>query len=100
LTYVLHEGVGAITVTDAAMTQIVVQAAESVEGARVRRARRKLDLEIEGSRAHVELALAVAYGKVLPEVARGVQEQVTDALARMCGLEVSAVDVTVEELDR
>jgi uncharacterized alkaline shock family protein YloU len=100
MTYVLREDDGAITVADAAMTQIVVQAVESVDGARIRRARRRLELEIDGRRAHVELELAVAYGKVLPDVARDVQEQVTDALTQMCGLDVAAVDVTVEELDR
>jgi uncharacterized alkaline shock family protein YloU len=98
MTYVVRDNADSITVADAAMTQIVVQAVEAVDGARVRRARRKL--EIEGTRAHVELELAVAYGKVLPEVARDVQEQVSDALTRMCGLDVAAVDVTVEELDR
>ena len=99
MTYVLREDAGAITVTDSALTQIVVQAAEAVQGARVRR-RRKLGLEIERGGARVELELAVAYGRVLPEVARGVQEQVGEALRRMCGLDVRAVDVSVEELDR
>ncbi len=99
MTYVVREDAGAITVADAALTQIVVQAAETVEGARVRR-RRKLGLEIEGDGARVELELAVAYGLVLPGVARDVQQRVADALQRMCGLEVSAVDVSVEELDR
>jgi uncharacterized alkaline shock family protein YloU len=100
MTYVLHDDAGTITVADGAMTQIVVQAVESVDGARIRRTRRKLELEIDHGSAHVELELAVVYGKVLPDVARDVQEQVTDALTRMCGLEVAAVDVTVEELDR
>jgi len=61
---------------------------------------RKLALDIDGDRARVELPLAVAYGRVLPDVARDVQQQVGDALTRMCGLDVAAVDVTVEELDR
>ena len=100
MSYVLLEDDGTITVADAAMAQIVVQATESVDGARVRRARRKLEVEVEGHCARVELELAVAYGKVLPDVAREVQEQVTDALTSMCGLDVAAVDVTVEELDR
>ena len=99
MTYVVREDAGAITVADAALTQIVVQAAEAVEGTRVRR-RRKLALEIDGSGARVEVGLAVAYGLVLPEVAHDVQEQVAGALRRMCGVEVRAVDVTVEELDR
>jgi uncharacterized alkaline shock family protein YloU len=99
VTYVVREEVGAITVADAALTQIVVQAAEAVEGARIRR-RRRLGLEIDGRAARVEVGLAVAYGQVLPVVARAVQERVADALRRMCGLDVRAVDVTVEELDR
>jgi len=100
MTYVVRNDDGAITLADAALTNIVVQSAEAVDGARVRRARRKVSVELDGMRARVELELAVAYGKVLPEVAQDVQVQVADALTRMCGLEVSAVDVTVEELDR
>ena len=48
----------------------------------------------------VVAGLAVAYGLVLPDVARDVQEHVTYALTSMCGLDVANVDVTVEELDR
>jgi uncharacterized alkaline shock family protein YloU len=33
-------------------------------------------------------------------VARDVQQHVRDALGRMCGVDVVAVDVAVEELDR
>jgi uncharacterized alkaline shock family protein YloU len=100
MTYVVRTDDGSIAVTDAALTNIVVQSAESVDGARVRRARRKVGIEIDGTRARVELELAVAYGKVLPDVAQDVQLRVTDALTRMCGLDVAGVDVTVEELER
>jgi uncharacterized alkaline shock family protein YloU len=89
---------GAVRITDAALTQIVVQAAETVPGTRVRRPRRHLDVAIDGGRARVELELAVAYGSVLPEVAREVQERVASALGTMCGVDVTAVDVAVEEL--
>ena|SRR5437763_6985358 len=99
MTYVVREDAGSITVAEPALTQIVVQAAEEVEGARVRR-RRKLGLEIDGEGVRVEVGLAVAYGLVLPEVAHEVQERVAAALRRMCGVEVRAVDVAVEELDR
>jgi uncharacterized alkaline shock family protein YloU len=100
MTYVLRGARDSVTISDAALTQIVVQAAESVDGARVRRARRKLPLELDGARATVGLELAVAYGKVLPDVARDVQAEVGSALARMCALDAVTVDVTVEELDR
>jgi len=88
-----------VKITDGAMTQIVVRAAEGVEGARVRRHRRKVAVEIGDGRARVDLELAVEYGRVLPEVARDVQREVRDALARMCGVTVDAVDVSVEELE-
>jgi uncharacterized alkaline shock family protein YloU len=88
-----------VKLTDGAMTQIVVRAAEGVEGARVRRRRRKVAVEIGEGHARVDLELAVEYGRVLPDVARDVQREVTDALTRMCGVTVDAVDVSVEELE-
>jgi uncharacterized alkaline shock family protein YloU len=99
MNYVVREAAGTIMVTPAALTQLVVHAAEAVEGARVRRGRRHLEIEIEDGRAHVELELSARYGAVLPEVARGVQERVADALATMCGVNVTAVDVSVEEVE-
>jgi uncharacterized alkaline shock family protein YloU len=88
-----------VKLTDGAMTQIVVRAAEGVEGARVRRRRRKVAVEIGDGHARVDLELAVEYGRVLPDVARNVQREVTDALTQMCGVTVDAVDVSVEELE-
>ena len=91
---------GTITVTDAALTHIVVQAAESVDGARVRRPRprRHVDVELVDNGARVQIGLTVAYGRVLPEVARDVQRRVADALGTMCAVTVTAVDIAVEEL--
>lgn len=92
---------GTVTITDAALVQLVSQAVESVEGARLRRGRRhRLVLELESGRARAELELAVAYGRVLPDVARQVQERVAEALQAMCGVVVDAIDVSVEELER
>ena len=87
-------------VSEAALSEIVRQAVESVEGARLRKRRRRLGVELEDGRARAELQLVVDYGRVLPEVSAAVQERVADALARMCDVEVDAVDVTVEELVR
>lgn len=88
-----------VRVTEGVLTQIVVHAAEAVDGARVRRPRRTVEVAIEQGRAHVDLELAVAYGKVLPDVARDVQREVAGALARMCDVAIDAVDVSVEELE-
>jgi uncharacterized alkaline shock family protein YloU len=97
--YVLREDGGSIDVTAGALAQIVQRAAESVEGARVRRPRRGLDLRLEDGRARVELELAVQYGIVLPDVARDVQARVAGALETMVDLDVEAVDVSIEELE-
>ena len=91
---------GSVRVSEAALTQIVSQAVSSVDGARLRKGRRRLGVELEDGRARAELQLAVAYGRVLPDVAAAVQERVADALTRMCDVEVEAVDVTVEALER
>jgi uncharacterized alkaline shock family protein YloU len=96
----LQEADGSVRVSEAALTQIVRQAISSVDGARLRKGRRRLGVELVEGRARAELQLAVAYGRVLPEVAALVQERVADALARMCDVEVEKVDVTVEELER
>jgi uncharacterized alkaline shock family protein YloU len=90
---------GSVRLSEVALTEIVRQAVASVDGARLRKGRRRLGVELQDGRARAELQLAVAYGRVLPEVAGAVQERVADALARMCDVEVEAVHVTVEELD-
>jgi uncharacterized alkaline shock family protein YloU len=90
---------GTISIAPGALTAIVQRAAESADGVRVRRRRRGLELQVEGDRARVELSLAAPYGTPLPALARGVQQRVTDALQGMCGLDVEAVDVSVDELE-
>jgi uncharacterized alkaline shock family protein YloU len=96
----VQEAGGSVRLSEAALTEIVRQAVESVDGARLRKRRRRLGVELENGRARAELQLVVDYGLVLPEVSAAVQERVADALARMCDVEVEAVDVTVEELVR
>ncbi len=83
-----------VTVSDAAFAQLVVRAAEQVDGTRVRRPKK---IELEGER--IELSLAAAFGAVLPELAREVQARVVEAVEAMCGIRLAGVDVTIEELD-
>jgi uncharacterized alkaline shock family protein YloU len=95
----LRERAGSVTVATGALSSLVVQAAESVEGVRVRRARRHLAVTLDDGSAHVEVELAVKFGVVLPDAARAVQERVADALRAMCAVEIETVDVTVEEVE-
>jgi uncharacterized alkaline shock family protein YloU len=87
---------GTVTLTDAVLSQVVVQAAETT-GARVRR-RRAVEIAVAETGTRVQLELAVPYGRVLPDVARDVQERVAAALGTMCGMNVTEVDVAIEEL--
>jgi len=96
----VEDAVGSVRVSEVALAEIVRRAVESVDAARLRKGRRRLGVEVEDGRARAELQLAVAYGRVLPETAAAVQERVADALAQMCDVEVEAVDVTVEALER
>jgi uncharacterized alkaline shock family protein YloU len=90
---------GSVTVSPAALNQLVVQAAESVSGAQVRRGRRRLEVDVADGHARVRLELSAPYGAELPRLARKVQERVADALAAMCAVEVDAVDVSVEAVE-
>jgi len=83
-----------VTVSDAAFAQLVVRAAEQVDGARVRRPKK---IGLDGDR--LELALAARFGAVLPELARAVQTRVAEAVETMCGIRLAGVDVTIEVLD-
>jgi uncharacterized alkaline shock family protein YloU len=99
VSYVVRDAAGTITVTPAALAQLVGHAAEPVEGTRVRRGRRHLEIQVEDGKARVELELTARYGAVLPDVAREVQARVADALVTMCGVDVVQVDVSVEDVE-
>jgi uncharacterized alkaline shock family protein YloU len=90
---------GSVRVSEAALVQLVDGAVAAVEGARLRR-RRRLSLDLADGHARAELEISAVWGSVLPETAREVQGRVGEALARMCGVEVDAVDVAVVELTR
>ena len=91
---------GAIRIEGDALAGLVVSAVELVDGARVRRPRRGLDVAVADGSARIEVELAVRYGAVVPVLARAVQESVADALLRSAGLVAQRIDVSVEVLDR
>jgi uncharacterized alkaline shock family protein YloU len=89
---------GSITLTAAAVTELVANAARSVDGIRVRRPRRAVEVRHAEDRASVSLELLAAPGAALPGLARAVQERVGEALAQVTGLEVEHVDVEIAEI--
>jgi uncharacterized alkaline shock family protein YloU len=88
---------GTVSITSSALGRAVTAAAQMVDGVRVRRPRRGIDLVISDGRARVSLVLVARHGVVLPDAARSVQERVAAALESTIGLG-STVDVTVEEI--
>jgi Asp23 family, cell envelope-related function len=97
--HTIDSGAGAIRIDGNALAGLVVAAAELVDGARVRRPKRGVEVQIEEGRARVELELAARYGAVLQELGQAVQRSVADALGRASGLPVVAVDVSIMELE-
>ena len=95
----VKDAAGSVRVSEAALVRLVDGAVAAVDGARLRK-RRRLALDLADGHARAELEIAVAYGNVLPETARAVQESVGGTLTTMCGVEVDAVDVAVVELTR
>jgi uncharacterized alkaline shock family protein YloU len=90
---------GPITIEADALAGLVIAAADQVDGARVRRPRRGLDVTVADGAAHVAVELAARYGEPLPVLGREVQACVAGALRDAAGLSVTAVDVSFEELD-
>jgi len=89
---------GTVTLTAAALTRLVAHAVSEVDGARLRRPKRGVEVRHDGGRAAVELELSGRFGASLHEVARAVQERVAEALAQTTGLEVERVDVEIAEV--
>jgi uncharacterized alkaline shock family protein YloU len=86
---------GGVKVTDAVLTQIVVRAAETVGGVKVKRPKRHLEVDLAAGEARVSLDLTIRHGTVIPEAARAVQDRVADALGTMLDVRVRSVDVNV-----
>ena len=95
----VKDDTGSVRVSEAALVQLIDGAVAAVDGARLRR-RRRLSVELADGHARAELEISAAYGSVLPELARAVQENVAGVFTDVCGVEVDAVDVAVVELTR
>jgi uncharacterized alkaline shock family protein YloU len=55
-------------------------------------------VEVGERQAAVDLDLVVEYGISIPDLADGVRRNVIDAVERMCGLEVTEVNITISDV--
>lgn len=97
--HIIHGPAGTIRIDGGALAALVIAAAERVDGARVPRPRRGVDVVVADGRARVELELAAPYGTVLPGLGAEVQANVAGVLQDSAGLAVDGVHVSIEELD-
>ena len=101
---------GTATVADEALETIVRGAVASVSGARLDAPGRvarvlpgrrgPVEWQVERSSIAFDVDISAAYGRVLPELAVAVRDAVAEHVARMTGLDVRSVDVTVSEVAR
>jgi uncharacterized alkaline shock family protein YloU len=88
-------------VTQEALDGAAAAAAAAVEGVevpdrpRAATLRRAHLVEVRDERVRASVGIVCRYGVVLPEAARAVQARVAARVARLTGLPVEAVDVTV-----
>ena len=95
---VVEGKLGRIELPSAALASLVVRAAESVPGVRVRRPRRGLEIAVDGDRAAVQVGVVGPLDGVLPDVGVRVQRSIADALRASVSLDAS-VSVVFEELE-
>jgi len=55
-------------------------------------------VEVGERQAAIDLDLVVEYGISIPDLADGVRRNVINAVERMCGLEVTEVNITVGDV--
>ncbi len=93
MSLVIENEHGTITVPDGVLVGIAVDAAERVEGLKVRR-KRAVDTD---SRV-VRLSVSVRRGEPLVELAQRAQEEVASTFQSVCGIEPT-VEISIGELD-
>ena len=57
-----------------------------------------VSVEVDGRKASVEVTVVVEYGESIPQITQEVREQIVRRIEGLCGLQVSAVDITVADL--
>lgn len=89
-----------MSVTEGAVQSLIRASGDSVDGVFIGHSRIVGDVEVPEAPIAVDITASVAWGESLPAAAGAVRQAVSDALARHTELNVTAVDVTVEDLHR
>lgn len=87
-----------ITVTEGAVRSLVRSSADSLDGIYLGRTEIIGDAETPGAPVRIDLTASVAWGRSIPELTASLRELVYRVLAEHTELNVTAVNVAVEEL--
>ena len=55
-------------------------------------------VEVGEMQAAADIDLVLEYGVVIPDLAEAVRRNVIDAVERMCGLEVTEVNISIDDI--
>lgn len=89
-----------MTVTEGAVQALIRTSGDAIDGVFIGHSTIVGDVEAPGAPIAVDITASVAWGTSLPAAAEAVRRAVTEALAQHTELNVTAVDVTVEDLHR
>jgi uncharacterized alkaline shock family protein YloU len=91
---------GAVSVDEGALVQLVRDAALGVDGVRGVAQRRGVRLQMpDGGGPTVSVVVSARMSAILPDLARGVQQRVADTVRATLGVVPSQVDVTVDAVE-
>ena len=106
----LTDELGRITFTEDVLREIVHHAISGIEGLGEIRERgggfvgifggrtKGIDVEMNDDGLRVRMNVTVSYGKPIHEVAREIQQEIKQELERMTGLDVTSVDIYVQNV--
>ncbi|MDQ1218421.1 hypothetical protein QE411_003276 [Microbacterium arborescens] len=89
-----------VTVTEGAVQALIRASGDAIDGVFIGHSRIVGDVEVPDAPIAVDITASVAWGESLPTAAGAVRRAVSDALAQHTELNITAVDVTVEDLHR
>ena len=93
MSLVIENEIGTITVPEGVLVGIAVEAAERVDGLKVKRKR-----AVDAEHRVVRLAVSVRRGEPLLELAERAQDEVASSFQAVCGFEPT-VEISVGELE-
>lgn len=91
---------GEVVLSEDVLTSIIGMAVSKVEGTTLigKNAKKSVKVDTEGDQVSITLQVGMQYGLKIQEVAEVLRKEVQDAVVNMTGMQVTAINVHVQEL--